>query len=94
MCLGVILGARNSPVKGVDCIFFAVSMGGMKSAQDIIEAIGRDRIKDRFGVNDRVVRHYAATGRLPAQWFAALCEMAGQDLPRTLFTFRGYGDAA
>ncbi len=60
----------------------------MKTARDIIEQVGRDAIKDRFGVQDRVIRHNIARGVLPSDWYAALCEMAGQDLPRDAFSFR------
>jgi hypothetical protein len=61
----------------------------MKTAQDIVDAVGRDAIRIRFGVKDRVIRSHVAEGQLPASWFAAMCEMTGQDLPRSLFTFKG-----
>jgi hypothetical protein len=66
----------------------------MKTAQDIIDTIGRERVMDLFGVKVRVIQHHLARGTLPADWYAGLCDLAGQDLPRHLFTFKGYGDAA
>ena len=61
----------------------------MKTAHDIVETVGRERIKDAFKVKDRVIAHHLQHGTLPAIWYDALCKMAGQDLPRTLFTFKG-----
>jgi hypothetical protein len=62
----------------------------MKTAHDIVAKVGRDAIKDRFGVKDRVIRHHVERNLLPSEWFAALCDMAKRkDLPRHLFTFRG-----
>jgi hypothetical protein len=68
---------------------FAGSMGVMETASDIINAAGRDRLKVKFGVKDRVLQIYAATNMLPAAWFDALENMTGQQLPRHLFTFKG-----
>jgi len=62
---------------------------GITSASDIINAAGRDRLKVKFGVKDRVLQIYAATNMLPAAWFDALENMTGQQLPRHLFTFKG-----
>lgn len=63
----------------------------MKTASDIIETIGRDAILRTFGVKPRVLRHYGTTGQLPASWFDALERMAGRELPRHLFSFKGLG---
>ena len=60
----------------------------MKTAAEIIEAIGRDRIKQRLGVKDRVVRHYIATGVLPALWYADICDLIGGEVPRECFSRR------
>lgn len=68
---------------------FAGSMSVMETASDIINAAGRDRLKVKFGVKDRVLQIYAATNMLPAAWFDALENMTGQQLPRHLFTFKG-----
>lgn len=68
---------------------FAVSMGHMETASDIINAAGRDRLKAEFGVKDRVLQIYAATGVLPAAWFDTLERLTGQTLPRHLFSFKG-----
>jgi len=61
----------------------------MKTASDIIEAAGRDRIKAEFGVKDRVLQIYASTGILPASWFYALERLTGEELPRDVFSFKG-----
>ena len=61
----------------------------MKTASDIIASVGRDKIKAEFGVKDRVLQIYAATGTLPAAWFDALERLTGQNLPRHLFSFKG-----
>jgi len=64
----------------------------MKTASDIIEAIGRPRIRAGLAVEDRVIRLYAQSGKLPAAWFD-FCEKAvGQDLDRSVFSFKS--DAA
>jgi len=61
----------------------------METASDIIAAVGRDRIKAEFNLQDRVLQHYAAKGTLPASWFDTLERLAGQPLPRRLFSFKG-----
>ena len=60
----------------------------MKTASDIIEHIGRPRIKRAYAVADRVLQIYAKENKLPAAWFDGLEKMAGQSLPRQLFTFK------
>lgn len=60
----------------------------MNTASDIITAIGAPRIKNAFGVGDRVLQLYAKQGSMPASWFD-FCEKAtGKKLPRHLFTFK------
>jgi hypothetical protein len=61
----------------------------MKTAHDIIDRATRQAVMDRFGVKPRVIQHHLANGKLPAEWYAGLCELAGHDLPRYLFTFKG-----
>ena len=61
----------------------------METASDIINAAGRERLKAEFGVKDRVLQIYAATGVLPAAWFDAMERLTGQQLPRRLFSFKG-----
>ena len=61
----------------------------MNTASDIIQAIGRDRIKSEFDVGDRLLQIYAKDGLLPASWFDGCEKMAGTELPRRLFTFKG-----
>ena len=60
----------------------------MKTTSDIISAIGAPRIKNAFGVGDRVLQLYARQGVMPASWFD-FCEKAtGKKLPRHLFSFK------
>lgn len=61
----------------------------MKTPREIIETIGRDAIAERIGAAPRRVDRARTERALPASWYAALCDMAGQDLPRQLFTFKG-----
>lgn len=68
---------------------FAGNMAPMETASDIINAAGRDRLKAEFGVKDRVLQIYAATGVLPAAWFDTMERLTGQTLPRHLFSFKG-----
>ena len=61
----------------------------MENTRDIIEALGRDAIAERLQVAPRRVDRARTEPRIAASWYAALSEMAGQDLPRRLFTFKG-----
>jgi len=68
---------------------FSLGYGSrMKTASDIIDAIGRNRIMAAYGVKARVLQHHAQNNRLPALWFDGLEKMAGQPLPRHLFAFK------
>jgi hypothetical protein len=60
----------------------------MKTAHDIIEAVGRQKLKAVFGVADRVIQVYIKGNRLPASWFDGLEQMTDETLPRGLFTFK------
>jgi hypothetical protein len=62
----------------------------MNTAQEIIDAAGRDQVKARFGVQDRVIQHHLHAGKLPAAWYFALADMTGKTLlPVNLFSFKG-----
>ena len=64
----------------------------MNTAHDIIDAVGREAVMERFNVKMRVIQHHLANGRLPAEWYAGLCDMTGQvSLPLSLFNFKGMG---
>ena len=60
----------------------------MKTASDIIEAIGRPRIKAAYGVGDRALQLYAKHNSLPASWYDGMEKMAGVALDRRIFTFK------
>jgi len=60
----------------------------MKTAQDIINKIGKPRIKAGLGVSDRTIFEHAHAGKLPASWFD-FCEKATRRrLDRRLFSFK------
>ena len=61
----------------------------MKTHREIIETLGREAIAAKLGVALRRVDRARTEDALPASWYAGLCELAGHDLPRNLFTFKG-----
>ena len=61
----------------------------MKNTREIIDTLGRDAIAQKLGVALRRVDRARTDERIAASWYAGLCELAGQDLPRNLFTFKG-----
>jgi len=61
----------------------------MENHRDIIEALGRDAIAEKLGVAPRRVDRARTEACLPASWYAGLCELAGRDLPRSCFHFKG-----
>jgi hypothetical protein len=63
--------------------------GGMKNTREIIDTLGRAAIAQKLGVALRRVDRARTDERIAASWYAGLCELAGQDLPRHLFTFKG-----
>ena len=75
-------------------VFFVRMLGSMKTPREILDGIGRDRIVETLGVDKRRVNRAAYDDQLPALWYAALCDLAGQDLPRELFSFKGYDRGA
>jgi len=61
----------------------------MKTASEIIQKIGNQRIKAAMAVNDRIIQRHAQNGILPASWFD-FCEKATRRrLDRRLFSFKG-----
>jgi hypothetical protein len=60
----------------------------MENVTDIINRIGKPRIRAAYGVGDRILNRYIQDNRLPAAWFDGLEKMTGQALPRNLFTFK------
>ena len=61
----------------------------METPKDIIDTIGREQVIARLGVDKRRVDRAALQGELPALWYAALEEMVGVPLDRSLFSFKG-----
>lgn len=64
-------------------------VGHMTNASDIIDALTVEAICERMGIKAGAVDKARKAGKLPSAWYAAACEMAGHDLPRHLFTFKG-----
>lgn len=60
----------------------------METPREILDSLGREAIAARLGVDRRRVMRAAYEDRLPAVWYATLCEMAGRDLPRDVFNFK------
>jgi len=55
----------------------------------IIEAAGgRDAVLAALDIKLRVLLHHIQHGQLPAIWFWVLEDMAGEPLPRHLFSFK------
>lgn len=63
----------------------------METASQIIETIGRDRVMAAVGVQDGAVRKAIKDGVMPASWFDKMEQLAGQSLPRNVFSFKGQG---
>ena len=60
----------------------------MEHVSDIINKIGKPRIKAAYGISDSILNRYIRDNALPAAWFDGLEKMTGQALPRNLFTFK------
>ena len=63
-------------------------MENLKAPQ-IIEAIGVAAIASRMEVTPDAVYRAKANGKIPASWYHALCDMAGESLPVAEFSFKG-----
>ena len=64
----------------------------MDSTRQLLDTLGRRDVATALGVSYFRVERATRAKRLPASWFDALEKMAGQPLPRHLFTFK-YGNA-
>jgi hypothetical protein len=60
----------------------------MKTSREIIDALGIENIAAAVGVDIRRVKRARYEPKIAAVWYDALCIMAGEDLPRDLFTFK------
>jgi hypothetical protein len=56
--------------------------------REILNTLGRERVAAALGVTVLRVDRATNERRLPASWYDVLCELAGYDLPRTIFTFK------
>jgi len=64
-------------------------VGNMETPRSLIERLGRDAIAARLDIAPRRVSNAALDAQLPASWYVTLSDMAGADLPRDMFTFKG-----
>lgn len=64
------------------------SVGFMKAVAEIINSIGRNRIEAAFGLSRRRVDEWVQFNMIPSLYFHGLERMAGQPLPRNLFSFK------
>jgi hypothetical protein len=60
----------------------------MQTVADIINFVGRSRVEAAFGVSKRRVDQWIQFNAIPSLYFHGLERMAGQPLPRPLFTFK------
>lgn len=61
------------------------------TAGRIIDEIGERRLISGCDVSERTVRSWRSRGRFPSGRYMRICELAGRQLPWTLFTQRGRG---
>ncbi len=80
--------ARNTNLH-LPCDFFSGIVSSMKTAPEIIDFIGQDRITAALSVKDDAVRKARSAGVLPASWYHTLEQLAGRPLPRDAFSFKG-----
>jgi len=64
-------------------------MENFSTPRQIIAHIGAEQAAHALGVPLKTVRRKLYEDRLPAAWYFALSESAGEPLPRGLFTFKG-----
>lgn len=63
----------------------------MKSAKDIIAAIGNETLQRELGVSYTAIRNAAVRGVLPAAWYVIvhrLCDKRGIACPPEVFSFK------
>jgi hypothetical protein len=60
----------------------------MKTATEIIDYLGRDKIGEMFGLSRRRVNEIMQTGEIPAAYYDALEKACGRPLPRQIFSFK------
>jgi hypothetical protein len=63
-------------------------MENIKTPRALVDLLTSQRIAATLGVTVTAVNERARLGKLPAAWFDALELMAGESLPRDLFSFK------
>jgi len=61
----------------------------MKTVPEIIDGLGHKAIAERLKTAATRVYRVRFETHIPASWYVVLSDMAGQDLPRNLFSFKG-----
>ena len=56
--------------------------------RELIAALGEDAVAAALGLSVLRVRRAGFEPHLPASWYAALCDLAGRELPRAAFAFK------
>jgi hypothetical protein len=69
--------------------FFYANVCGMNTPHQIIDALTAEAVASRLGITKEAVGKALKAGKLPAPWFDTLERMAGCELPRHVFTFKG-----
>ena len=64
----------------------------MENTADLLAKIGHDKAATALGVAVTRIKRATFEDRLPAAWYDALERLAGEPLPRALFTFKGQKD--
>ena len=66
----------------------------MKTPRQIIDSLGCEAIAARLGISASRIKRARFEDQMPAQWYLALCDMTGEALPESLFSFKGLDKAA
>lgn len=61
----------------------------MTHPSDILHSIGLDRASAALGVSMARIERATRDAKLPASWLDTLERLAGHELPRELFSFKG-----
>lgn len=61
----------------------------MNTPAQIIDTLGVKAIAHRLELAERRVMRAKYDGQLPASWYLALNDLAGCELPREAFSFKG-----
>lgn len=63
----------------------------METARDIVDAIGRKRLRRRLGVSEQAISNALAAGSFPPAWYAEMLALSAEQrvsLPIAVFRWR------